>query len=109
MSTCTSDSGIRRWKSVPDNIGQPGADAGKPSSIAEILDNRRQNRMYRRKPWTEKATIKHNSPKYIQGLDMMSLRYKMNGTINVFSKYIFLSYSAISVYLKIMHTISFID
>lgn len=66
MSTCTSDSGIRRWKSVPDNIGQPGADPGKPLSIAEILDNRRQNRMYRRKPWTEKATIKHNSPKYIQ-------------------------------------------
>lgn len=85
MSTCTSDSGIRRWKSVPDNIGQPGADAGKPLSIAEILDNRRQNRMYRRKPWTEKVTIKHNSPKYIKGLDMMSLRYKMYGTINVFS------------------------
>lgn len=62
----TSDSGVRRWKSVPDYIGQPEADAGKPLSIAEILDNRRQNRMYRRKPWTEKVTIKHNSSKYLK-------------------------------------------
>lgn len=62
----TSDAGIRRWKSVPGDIGQSVASEGKPPSLAEKLDDRRQNRMYRRKPWTEKVTIKRNSSKYIK-------------------------------------------
>lgn len=61
--------------------------------------------MYRRKLWIEKVIIKYNFLKYIKGLDMMFLRYKMNGIINVFSKYIFFFYLVILVYLKIIYII----
>ncbi|XP_056009991.1 uncharacterized protein LOC125679923 isoform X3 [Ostrea edulis] len=55
---------IRRWKSVPSEIGQSQTYESEVLTIAEILDNRRQQRRYRRKPWTEKVTIKHNTHKY---------------------------------------------
>ncbi|XP_062593126.1 uncharacterized protein LOC134254612 [Saccostrea cucullata] len=60
----SNDSVLRRWKSVPSELGQSLSDEREPISMAEMLDNRRQERRYRRKPWTEKVTIKHNNPKY---------------------------------------------
>ncbi|XP_078327196.1 uncharacterized protein LOC111124933 isoform X1 [Crassostrea virginica] len=62
-STSSSCSEIRRWRSVP-SLNSPATENTQTLSLQEILDNRRQNRMYRRKPWTEKVTIKHGSPKY---------------------------------------------